>query len=555
MQKEGEIVQEVEKEEKGEKERKEDKDSDDEDDETTLKPYKNDLDYLDDNFKLLAAKLNLKNVLNNSRAFYGETNIHTEAAMRQQEGKVRALTGKVQRRIQATRDEGSWIPRLERLAAARNLDQNEKDIILVLIGYVIVPEPEFQNYHSPTQPFVSPSVNELIRALCPTLEDQIKFRIYFYKGSTLVREGIIKLLNSGLQGDLIHSRVEIDRRMLDFTVGLDTEFSEVVEGSHLYHPTVQLEHVVLPEDQKLLILNSVSHFANYKKWRKAMGFDEIISYGNGMVLLFFGPSGTGKTMMANSVANHLKKKVLLINFPSLGSMSAGENFKFIFREAKINDAILFFDECESIFETREKGGHDVNMLLTELERHDGLIILATNRPHDLDEAMHRRITLAIEFKKPDHLLRQEIWKSLLPKKIKLADDIDWKLLALKFELTGGFIKNAILSALSLAVSRNSEEPEICQADLIGGAKLQLRGRLQMKSFERRVVPTLGVDDCILDPEVSQNLYEIVNSEKARSVLFGQWGFGKHIKFDQGTTALFYGKHLFYPVPFIFFNFF
>ena len=61
-------------------------------------------------------------------------------------------------------------------------------------------------------------------------------------------------------------------------------------------------------------------------------------------------------------------QVLLINFPSLGSFSAGENFRFIFREAKINDAILFFDECEAIFESREKGSHDVNMLLTEIER-------------------------------------------------------------------------------------------------------------------------------------------------------------------------------------------
>ena len=64
----------------------------------------------------------------------------------------------------------------------------------------------------------------------------------------------------------------------------------------------------------------------------------------------------------------LKHQVLLINFPSLGSMSAGENFKFIFRESKINDAILFFDECEAIFESRETGGHRVNLLLTEIER-------------------------------------------------------------------------------------------------------------------------------------------------------------------------------------------
>lgn len=71
-------------------------------------------------------------------------------------------------------------------------------------------------------------------------------------------------------------------------------------------------------------------------------------------------------------------QVLLINFPSLGSMSAGENFKFIFREAKINDAILFFDECEAIFESRDKGSHDVNMLLTEIERYVPVVIANTS---------------------------------------------------------------------------------------------------------------------------------------------------------------------------------
>ncbi len=71
---------------------------------------------------------------------------------------------------------------------------------------------------------------------------------------------------------------------------------------------------------------------------------------------------------SNDLIVRYSLQVLLINFPSLGSMSAGDNFKFIFREAKINDAILFFDECEAIFESRDKGGHDVNLLLTEIER-------------------------------------------------------------------------------------------------------------------------------------------------------------------------------------------
>ena len=51
---------------------------------------------------------------------------------------------------------------------------------------------------------------------------------------------------------------------------------------------------------------------------------------------------------------------------------------------------------------------------------------------------------------------------------------------MRYELTGGFIKNAILSALSIAVSRDGETPLITQDDLLKGASLQLRGRLRMK---------------------------------------------------------------------------
>ena len=86
-----------------------------------------------------------------------------------------------------------------------------------------------------------------------------------------------------------------------------------------------------------------------------MGMDDAITYGAGMVMLFHGSPDTGKTMMANALANKLGKKVLLINFLSLGSMSTGENFKFTFCEAKIHDAILFFDECEAIRETQILG--------------------------------------------------------------------------------------------------------------------------------------------------------------------------------------------------------
>ena len=78
-------------------------------------------------------------------------------------------------------------------------------------------------------------------------------------------------------------------------------------------------------------------------------------------------------------------------------------------------------------------------------------------------------------------------------------------LALRFELTGGFIKNSILSALSIAVSRDGDDPVVGQKDLLLGANMQLRGRLRMKDFDRRVVPNAGLEEVIVEESVMKQL--------------------------------------------------
>lgn len=83
--------------------------------------------------------------------------------------------------------------------------------------------------------------------------------------------------------------MDIDRRMLDFLVGLDTEFSDMVDGSHLYFPSaVHLEDVVLPQDQKKLIVETVENFSAYKKVRKTLGLDKtgvvgVIAFSHAML--------------------------------------------------------------------------------------------------------------------------------------------------------------------------------------------------------------------------------------------------------------------------------
>ncbi|KAL1496903.1 hypothetical protein AB1Y20_014482 [Prymnesium parvum] len=470
---------------------------------------------------------------------------HESKRARKLQMKADRLQERIAGRLQQMVDGGMRLPRLERLAAALGLTDFEKNVVVAMIGQAIAPRSigimgGGVGGGGSSSPSKTMQVEVLLRCFSASLQQQIKHRCHFYKSAVLVREGILVLHGDELGADLTQTLAEIDRRMLDFVVGLDTEFSELMDGSHLYTPTVNVEEVVLSESKKKLVLDTVRHFDTFTQASKNLDLHKRLAYGRGMVLLFYGPSGTGKTMMANALARLINKKVLMINFPQLGANAAGAVLKLVFREAKIHDAILFFDECESIFMDRTKGNMQVNTVLTELERHEGLCVLATNRPMDLDEAMHRRITLAIEFTKPDQLLREQIWRSMHPPKLQLADDVDFMALARKYELSGGFIKNAWLTALSISVAREGLTPTVTQADLHEGAAHQLRGRLAMSNFDRGVVPRYGLENVILPSSVKEKLKQIVNYQKAQAVLFGQWGFEKQHGRAQGISALFHG---------------
>ncbi|KAJ5071028.1 atpase [Anaeramoeba ignava] len=501
-----------------------------------LKPYKTDLEYLEDYFEKFTVLIRISNERQNemqSRIYGGYA--QSEVILRQLIAKERVLGKKCERRLELTKKEGEWLPRIERLSEARRLNEFEKEVVLFLVGSNI--SQSMQNAGAVRDL----SVARLIRFFCRTLHEEMEKRKFFYKTGTLIRDGIVRVLGAGFHNNLDDLYLTVDRRMLDFVMGIDTEMSEMVEGSHLYSSQVELDNVILGTEQKQTIVRTVLEYDNFVKCRNKLGLEDVITFSGGIVMLFYGESGTGKTMMANALGNALKKKIMLVNFPTLGQSEAGENIKYIFREAKIYQALLFFDECEALFESREHGKYDVNLLLTEIERFDGIIILATNRAFDLDEGMHRRITIAAEFTKPDALLREKIWRTHLPPSLSLDKDVNIKALASKYELTGGFIKNAVLSALSLALAESESHTNVTltHKHLEQGAQFQLRSRLRMVDFHRRVVPQRGMDAVVLPKETQDILFEIINAEKARQVLHN-WGFDSQCGFQRGTTVLFTG---------------
>jgi SpoVK/Ycf46/Vps4 family AAA+-type ATPase len=87
-----------------------------------------------------------------------------------------------------------------------------------------------------------------------------------------------------------------------------------------------------------------------------------------------------------------------------------------------------------------------------MENYNGVAILATNLRANLDEAFTRRLQFIINFPFPEEDYRLRIWKVLLPPDLPLADDLDLKLMADRFKLAGGSIRNILVSAAYLAAA-------------------------------------------------------------------------------------------------------
>lgn len=127
---------------------------------------------------------------------------------------------------------------------------------------------------------------------------------------------------------------------------------------------------------------------------------------NGIRMLFYGVSGTGKTEFARYIAQQLGKKILLKRVSDIMSKWVGEteqNIRDAFDEAVRTDSILLFDEADSFFADRNGAQHSwertqVNEFLTQMEEFPGILICTTNLKNIMDAAMNRRFHIITEFR-------------------------------------------------------------------------------------------------------------------------------------------------------------
>src|SRR6187399_1383492 len=220
-----------------------------------------------------------------------------------------------------------------------------------------------------------------------------------------------------------------------------TEPRRVVEA---ILPRRSFDDVILPSATRRALDQALAHVTSHDLIFNRWGLGERHPTGLALAFNFAGPSGTGKTICAEAIAQSLGRRLLLVRYAELESLWMGEtpkNVAAVFQRARDEQAVLLFDEADAIASRRSTAvdhGYQresnavVNVLLHELEYFNGVVIFATNLAANFDPAFERRIRTHVLFELPGAPERERIWQLQLHARTPIAEDVDFRALAERY---------------------------------------------------------------------------------------------------------------------------
>ncbi|MEZ5411519.1 MAG: ATP-binding protein [Acidimicrobiales bacterium] len=246
------------------------------------------------------------------------------------------------------------------------------------------------------------------------------------------------------------------------------------------------DDLVLPAGRRAELAEVVSRYRHRALVHGTWGYR--LGQANGVVALFHGPSGTGKTLSAEIIAHDLGLDLFTIDLSAMVSKYIGEtekNLEEVFDAASAANVVLLFDEADSLFGKRSEVNEakdryaniEVSYLLQRIERYEGIAILTTNLLKNIDQAFLRRIDVLAEFALPEPDERLALWRLGFPPTAPLGADVDLEALADRFKLAGGNIHSVCLTAAFLAAEAGGV---ITMTEVVEGLKREYAklGRLR-----------------------------------------------------------------------------
>ncbi len=352
-------------------------------------------------------------------------------------------------------------------------------------------------------------IGTILNIICSDYRQQLVHRRYFSMESTLIQQDILRIECD--KASIFERYVSLNDRYVRYFVGDNNIYKSTSSLIQRDIGLVRLDQVIMPEETKQEIVSRVGNYFACRNSKEADMLDAFYGYGTGLSLLFHGPSGTGKTMMAQALACHFNRTLYSLkmnNFRNERFTVVDDAIRDLFLEASLNSGIAYFDEADDFF---EKDSYFSGSLLIEIEKARCVVILSTNRPLHLDPALDRRLSMKVCFSIPDAGLRYKMWQALMPNFVKLSSDVDFRKLAERYNFTGGLIKNSIFMALVSSLTSGNKTKSLITMDMIDEAcRLQLQQMYDMKNLYQVYTPQCKCGDRRLNIGQDIDLTNVAN---------------------------------------------
>ncbi len=427
--------------------------------------------------------------------------------------------------------------RLQILSELFNLDTFEIDVLL--IGLAPALDLRYEKIYSYLQNDVTkkqPAVDLALNLLCPAIEAKLQARAYFSPASTLLKNNLIYLAGKEAgeyperQHSVISAFIKVDDRIIDFLLGFNEPDSRIRNFSNLIKAKNSFETLILPEDLKSRLQDSVNWHLHNKIPLK---------------VLFKGPHGSGRKATAEAACREVGSNLLIVDSKAFSRHGFSETAGLVLREALLQESALYLENFDALAADTEVGPFMKNFL-RDLKTFPNWVFLAGSWPSEQREDLQENLMdglvnygfLPFSFPVPPYSLRKKLWEASLEGNSLLAENTDLKGLASKFRFTGGQIKDAVCTAKEIARAKNPDVPALSAGILYESCKIQSNQKLSALAV--KTSPQYNWGDIILPGDTLEQLKEVCGFVRYRDTVYSDWGFEEKLSLGKGLNVLFSG---------------
>jgi ATP-dependent 26S proteasome regulatory subunit len=440
------------------------------------------------------------------------------------------LESHIQERLVSSASESIYLA-LPVLAPLFHLTPFETQIILLCLAPEL--DRKYEKLYSYLQDDVTrkrPCASLALDLFCGAQSEKIVRLPVFDSRAPLIKYRLLRMTENQPEGPepLLARALKLDDRIVNFALGVKTMDSRLESSARLVPSQANSR---APEVSEELRSRTLSFIRTH--------FGESEPDGRNLIFYLRGPAGSDRRALAETISHNLGLDLIVADVEKMiGSPSFDETVWLLGREALLQPAALCLEHLDCLIAEPDKHRTSLNALIEAIRTFSRLTFLLGDQDWRPQELSGGELFITLEFPRVDDRNERRLWESQLKGHYQFAEDVDFDILASKFRLPPGRIRDALMAAETLARWHSPEAAEITMDDLHAACRAQATPKLG--ALARKIIPQYSWDDIVLPDDQLGQLQEMRQQAMYRSVVYGQWGFERTLSRGKGLNALFSG---------------